>query len=154
MHRGRPPIPIDVATDAKYPSVRIPRGMRMEIPADYPKPPTELTGSALVEWNRIHGILHDAGVITQLDRGILAAYCLAYAQMIDLSVSSDDPETALDRASLSQRAMTHVRQLGAQLGLTPKSRTQIVKSPAPSTEESIEEFIADAGRSEVDTKPE
>jgi P27 family predicted phage terminase small subunit len=45
-----------------------------------PSCPPHLSTVAKTEWKRICGILYDMGVITQIDRAVLAGYCQAYAR--------------------------------------------------------------------------
>lgn len=60
--------------------VEAPRGKRVKrgIP---PRPP-ELTGEAGAEWDRLAAALDECGSLAVVDRGILAAYCLAVADML------------------------------------------------------------------------
>lgn len=78
----RPPL---VANEARPPSAR-------------PDPPKHLSDLARVEWDRVIGRLYECGLMTDVDRPMLAAYCNAYAQWeqlsIDLQVMADaDPKT-------------------------------------------------------------
>lgn len=52
------------------------------LPMGAPARPPELTGVAADEWNRLAALLDGAGLIAQTDTGILAAYCLAFSDML------------------------------------------------------------------------
>ena len=56
------------------------RGRRVK--RGIPPRPVELTGEAGAEWDRLAVELDDAGMLAVTDRGILAAYCLAVADML------------------------------------------------------------------------
>lgn len=45
-----------------------------------PEPPEHLTEAARKEWDRVAYELHALGVLTNLDRGALGAYCQAYGR--------------------------------------------------------------------------
>jgi P27 family predicted phage terminase small subunit len=48
-----------------------------------PDPPKQLRGAALDEWKRVTPELYELGLLTELDRAALAAYCQAWRQWIE-----------------------------------------------------------------------
>ncbi|WP_417208440.1 phage terminase small subunit P27 family [Antarctobacter sp.] len=54
-----------------------------------PEPPDHLKGEARAEWDRVCGQLCALGILSQIDRAALAAYCQAYGRWVQA-------ETALD----------------------------------------------------------
>jgi P27 family predicted phage terminase small subunit len=50
-----------------------------QVPAEVPEPPRFLSGYAADEWWRVAPELHRLGLLTVLDVGAFAAYCVAYA---------------------------------------------------------------------------
>jgi P27 family predicted phage terminase small subunit len=54
------------------------------IQAGLPKPPSWIKGESLTEWKRIVGPLDKAGLLSTLDRGVLASYCMAWEMCTDL----------------------------------------------------------------------
>jgi P27 family predicted phage terminase small subunit len=48
-----------------------------------PTVPAHLSDVAKVEWGRIANELHDLGMLTRLDRAVLAAYCQAYSDWVE-----------------------------------------------------------------------
>jgi phage terminase small subunit len=51
--------------------------------AKIPTCPAHLSPSAKAEWKRLAHMLHRLGVITELDRAALAAYCQAYGRWVE-----------------------------------------------------------------------
>lgn len=63
-----------------------------------PSPPPELSDDGKVEWGRICERLYRAGLLTEADRGPLAAYCQAYGRWAQA-------ERALARMAENDKAM-------------------------------------------------
>ena len=51
----------------------------VRLPPSRPSPPADLVGEALAEWKRIVPALDAKGLLTKIDRGVLASYCRAWA---------------------------------------------------------------------------
>jgi P27 family predicted phage terminase small subunit len=109
-----------------------------------PDRPPELTGEAAREWDRIVPELDGAGLLAVADRGILAAYCCAVADMLAARdainrngrfltqpVQTSRGERLGTRTvehpavKLLDRASSRVKVLGEALGLTPASRARL-----------------------------
>lgn len=105
-----------------------------------PKPP-ELTGEAAAEWDRIIPELEAAGWLSVVDRAGLAAYCLAWAQMVwadgvllrDGAVVEEPVQTATGKkigvrlkahpaAKIHADASRRVKMFLDSFGLTPAAR--------------------------------
>jgi P27 family predicted phage terminase small subunit len=94
--------------------------------AEPPKPPKYLTGYARVEWRRLAPELHRLGLLTILDVAALAAYCLAYARWRTVEEElARATEVDAKLAQVSASARKAMSELGAQLGLSPISRSRI-----------------------------
>jgi P27 family predicted phage terminase small subunit len=101
-----------------------------------PSPPSFLTTGALVEWNRIAPELFELGLLTQLDRAALAAYCSAFACWQDCerqlaesgllvkTVGGDIVENPLRKIADKQLVLVH--KFASEFGFTPASRKNIV----------------------------
>ena len=48
-----------------------------------PTCPAHLSAPAKAEWKRLAGSLHEIGLLTQVDRSVLAAYCQAYGRWVE-----------------------------------------------------------------------
>src|SRR6185503_12867478 len=82
MARGRKPIPTALKVLHGNPGKR-------QLPQGEPRPtlglpdaPAHLTEAALVEWHRVGTELARVGVITHVDRAVLAGYCVTYARWV------------------------------------------------------------------------
>lgn len=108
-----------------------------------PDRPVELTGEAAREWDSIANELDAAGTLAVVDRGVLAAYCCAVADVLaardainregrwltePLQNSKGDllGERVKEHPAvkLLDKATVRVRGLAADLGLTPASRSR------------------------------
>lgn len=99
------------------------------------KPPAWLPANAKAEWRRVHPILTERRTLTEADLGCFENYCLAIGQVRDcqraltrarkMFVQSDRsaprPHPAI---RVMHEAIRQSRQLAAELGLTPVSRSR------------------------------
>lgn len=59
------------------------RTKRLVLEPTAPAPPKGLSRGASAEWRRVVPEMERAGVLNKVDRGVLAAYCTAWAHMIE-----------------------------------------------------------------------
>lgn len=109
-----------------------------------PDRPPELTGEAAREWDQVAPELEAAGLLAVTDRGILAAYCLAVADMLAARNAINEHgrfvQVPIQSAKgvrlgtrtlehpavkLLDRATTRVQRLAADLGLSPAGRCRM-----------------------------
>lgn len=101
---------------------------------DVPKAPVWLSAPAKAEWKRVAAILVERGVLTEADLGILASCCDAFGTIIECrrtiqreGLTLVAPNGTMKRhpavAILNATQAQH-RQLCAELGLTPYSRSR------------------------------
>ena len=102
-----------------------------------PDAPACLSAEARREWDRVSVELGACGVLTQLDRGILTSYCVAWGRLIRALQETQHGGIMLKgkRAggeyqnqweAIVKRASAEVAKYGAELGLTPSSRSRVV----------------------------
>lgn len=96
---------------------------------DVPRPPSWLTKEAKAEWRKVAPILVERNVLTEGDLGALAAYCDAFGQLIAASrqIDADGMVVGGKKHALittTVAARNQIRQLAAELGLTPISRSR------------------------------
>jgi P27 family predicted phage terminase small subunit len=87
------------------------------------KPPAWLGRHARMEWRRVMPELTKRKILTVADLGSLEAYCVAIGRVRELEVllrNGIDPK--LHR--MQNQSMVTARQLAAELGLTPVSRSR------------------------------
>lgn len=99
-----------------------------------PSPPVWLSKEGKAEWKRVSPILVDERrTLTKADLPTLAAYCEAVAQVQQatrvieregLTFMGQSGPKKHPAVGIRHDAMTQVRQLGSELGLTPVSRSR------------------------------
>ena len=108
-----------------------------------PKPPVHLSLDAQEEWERVCKSLHNLGVMTDLDRAALAAYCQAYGRWVQAEralakMAERDPVTSGLMIKTQQgnaiqnplvgsanKAMADMVRYAAEFGMTPSARSRI-----------------------------
>jgi P27 family predicted phage terminase small subunit len=85
--------------------------------------PSWLSKHAKAEWRRVMPELAKRRILTSADLGSLAGYCTAFSRMRDLEKllrGGIDPKLF----RMQDQAIKTMRQLAAELGLTPVSRSR------------------------------
>ncbi len=93
--------------------------------ASVPKPPSFLSRHGKAEWRRVMPLLIERKILTDADMGCLENYCVAIARVREFEQAIRKaalPDLAIVRAQ--DKAMQTARQLAAELGLTPVSRSR------------------------------
>jgi len=133
--RGRKPVPTAVKMITGNPGKR-PLNKREPKPVtSQPSCPAHLSKKAKSEWKRIAGPMHRLGIISELDRAVLAAYCQNYGRWVEAEKRLQEtplllktpagfvqPSPWLGIANKSQELM---HKHGVELGLTPSSRSRV-----------------------------
>jgi P27 family predicted phage terminase small subunit len=127
-----------------------------------PDAPEHLTDAARAEWDRIVVDLLALGILTDLDRGALAAYCQAYgrwsaaetalARMAERDAVTDGLIVKTKSGNLIQnplvgaanKAMADMVRYAAEFGLTPSARTRVagLSDTGPNPFAELDEFFA------------
>lgn len=122
-----------------------------------PAVPPHLPDAAKVEWGRVAHWAYDLGILTQLDRAVLAAYCAAYADWVKYSelVERHGPVTLIGQrkvtrvkkdgtaeteesggypqqsvyVSMANKAEARMVRAAAEFGFTPSSRSRVNVEP-------------------------
>ena len=108
-----------------------------------PSCPSHLTNAARYEWRRIVPELEAIGLLTQIDKAALAAYCQAYGRWVmaekklnRLATMSPDKMAYLYKTtkgdliinpllSVANKAMEQMHKFLIEFGMTPSSRSRI-----------------------------
>lgn len=108
-----------------------------------PSPPAFLSDDAKVEWGRVIDTLYKAGLMTELDRGALAAYCQAYGRwaQAERALARMAEKDELNRAlmvktvsgnainnplvGIANKAMADMMRYAAEFGMTPSARSRV-----------------------------
>lgn len=89
--------------------------------------PDWLSEGARKEWDRVMPILTERRILTDADLGGLENYCICIGRVREteaLIQSEADGEMQLKLIRVQDKAMASARQLAAELGLTPVSRSR------------------------------
>jgi len=111
-------------------------GANPEPPTAIPTPPKMLTGIALEEWDRITKLLAEAGCIAELDRTLLAAYCIEWAKFAKangqlrlcksmLARTTKGSKQAHPLLGISNRAFANLLRICGEFGLSPAARARL-----------------------------
>ncbi|MDQ7775536.1 MAG: phage terminase small subunit P27 family [Paracoccus aminovorans] len=104
--------------------------MREALPqeiAEVSDAPEWLAEEARKEWDRVMPILTERRILTDADLGGLENYCICIGRVRDteaLIQAEADAEMMLKLIRVQDKAMASARQLAAELGLTPVSRSR------------------------------
>src|SRR5262245_40890875 len=100
-----------------------------------PDCPSELGEIAQKEWNRLVGELASLGLLTNLDRAALAAYCGAYALWAEANEAIKKYGTMIKSPSgypvqspyvaIANRQAEIMMRIASEFGFTPASRSRI-----------------------------
>lgn len=111
----------------------------VEAPASRPIMPRWLKGEARKEWQRLVPELMAVGIITRLDRDLLAIYCHTFAEYLDLLKLTDATRPIIRTTNrniiqnpvlgILNRTITRLIRIGAELGLSPTSRAGLRIQP-------------------------
>ena len=105
-----------------------------------PAPPDHLSKDALVEWGRVSGQLYKLGLLSEIDRAALAAYCQAYGRwaraerelneidsLVDTTPNGMQQQHAL--VGIANKAMETMHKFLVEFGMSPSARTRVNASP-------------------------
>ena len=132
--RGRKPKPTGLRVIEGNPGKRSPS-------QDSPSPtcPSHLNPSAKAEWKRLAHEMHALGIISNLDRGALAAYCQAYGRWVEAERKLKETPALLKLANgtvqanpwlaIATKQLELMQRSMSELGLSPVSRTRVQVKP-------------------------
>ena len=111
--------------------------------SDIPRPPVWLSKDAKAEWRRIMPDLIERKILTEADLGSVENYCTVTGRVREIERAIQvAPEIDARLFRLQDKAAQTARQLAAELGLTPVSRSR----PMIRTDQNDdEEHLSDLG---------
>ena len=91
-----------------------------------PRAPAWLAPEAAAEWRRIMPALVARRILTTADLGSVENYCVAQGRVrqVEKLIATANPDALPAMTRMQDKAMTTARQLAAELGLTPVSRSR------------------------------
>jgi P27 family predicted phage terminase small subunit len=100
-----------------------------------PTCPAHLCPSAKSEWKRIACLLYSLGVLTELDRASLAAYCQAYGRWVEAERKLKETPALLKMPSgylqqnpwltIANKQLELMHKYMTELGLSPAARSRV-----------------------------
>jgi P27 family predicted phage terminase small subunit len=121
------------------------------VPIAAPTCPKELSPEAKRKWRELVPLLLEAGLLTPLDRSILAMYCSTWSTLVaaqailareGLTVPTGEGGVKNHPVlAIQQSATNQLRLLGQQLGLSPEGRLRLHVQGAPAQEESKAKYF-------------
>lgn len=135
MPGGRPPKPTKLKELTGNPGRRPLNKNEPQPNQKRPPCPKHLVGEARKEWNRMAKQLFDLGLLTEVDRAALAAYCQAWARWIEaeeklrtngMVVMTDKGYPVLSPYwSVANQSMKQMKSFLTEFGMTPASRSRV-----------------------------
>lgn len=136
-------------------------------PGGVPDCPSHLDRIAKSEWKRVSQELIAVGLLTSVDRAILAAYCESWSRWVQATKLLRQQEVEKGRSMLViatqngnaiqnpligiiNTASEQIRKLATELGLSPSARSRLHVEPA-SAEDPFAAFMRDIGADAPDT---
>jgi P27 family predicted phage terminase small subunit len=105
-----------------------------------PTCPAHLSPSAKAEWKRLAREMHRLGIVSQLDRAALAAYCQAYGRWVEAERKLKDTPALIKLPSgyiqpspwlgIANKQLELMHRYMGELGLSPVSRSRVHKLPS------------------------
>lgn len=159
MTSGRKPTPTALKLVKGNPGKRAMNKKEAKPDLAQPTPPSFLNDDAKVEWGRVVGTLFKAGLMTELDRAVLAAYCQAYGRWAQaeraLSRMADKDEN--NRALMvktsngnavqnplvgtANKAKADMVRYALEFGMSPSARSKVNATPDDHQEDKFKEFF-------------
>jgi P27 family predicted phage terminase small subunit len=152
--RGRKPLPSNVVRLRGNPGKRRLNDAEPRPTSRVPACPACLGEEATKEWKRLSKELAELGLLTGLDRGMLAAYCQAHALWVEAVASIERYGTMIKSPNgfpmqspyvvVANKQVDIMVRIAAEFGMTPSSRTRIrVGEKTP--EDTFETFLQGRG---------
>ena len=146
---GRKPKPTPLKRLEGNPGKR-PLPDEMDIPADKLTCPAHLTSAARREWKRVVPELQALGLLTNVDRAALAAYCQAYGRWVEAEkvLKQKGPLYKTEKGNVitspmlwvSNKAVEQMHKFLTEFGFTPASRVRLSVTPK-STKDPMDELL-------------
>lgn len=147
MTSGRKPTPTALKLVKGNPGKRAPNKKEAVVLPAEPSPPSFLSDEAKVEWGRVVGTLFRVGLMTELDRAALAAYCQAYGRWAQAEgalsrMAEKDPsnkalmiKTSNGNAiqnplvGIANKAKADMVRYALEFGMSPSARSKVDAHP-------------------------
>ncbi len=142
MPKGRKPKPSKVHALHGNPGKRSRNTKEPKPEVVVPGPPEHLSEEAVREWNRVTPELKALGIISDIDRNALAAYCQCYARWVaseeklakygEIVKSPNGYPMQSPYLGIANTALKFMRDFAIEFGMTPSSRSRVSTTTEPS----------------------
>ena len=122
-----------------------------------PAPPSYLGTVAKAEWRAVAAELHRQGLLTRVDRSVLASYCQMHAREQACGKVVDEMGTTFmtekgyvvqrPEVAMEQKYAALKKQFAAEFGFTPSSRSRIEVPEQPLDDDPAERFMFGGAKS-------
>jgi len=139
LMRGRKPVPTPLRLVSGNPGKRPLNALEPKPRVTVPTCPAHLSPSAKSEWKRLAKLLHELGVISELDRAALAAYCQSYGRWVEAERKLKETPILLKTPAgyvqpspwlgIANKNLEMMHKFMTELGLSPVSRTRVSARP-------------------------
>ena len=148
--RGPPPTPTQVlrlrgSLRGKY------RKPEPEPTSSVPTCPTWLSAYAKTEWKRITRELKKIGILTQVDRAVLAGYCQSWSDYMEATkllrneggvlTTAQGTPVRNPLANIQGDARTSMLRFAQELGLSPAARARLATEKPKSADDPLSELM-------------
>lgn len=158
MSSGRKPTPTALKLVKGNPGRRPLNEKEAKVDLSRPAPPSFLSQDAVMEWGRVIDTLYNAGLMSDLDRAVLAAYCQAYGRWAQAEralarMAEKDPlnsglmiKTSNGNAiqnplvGAANKAAADMVRYAVEFGMSPSARAK-VNASQHGEEDAIEKFF-------------
>jgi P27 family predicted phage terminase small subunit len=154
--RGRKPTASIIKLVTGNPGKRPPNASEAKPAVVVPEPPESLDAVALAEWQRVTPILAEVGLITKLDRAVIATYCTAWSRWVEcermlaftgfIVKSPKGVPMFSPYLTGSYKAMDYLCRLAGEIGLSGSARSRIRAGDVPRGADAAEEFLSGRAR--------
>ena len=138
--RGRRPKPTALKLLEGNPGKRRLNPLEPKPVMSAPTCPAHLSPSAKAEWKRLARQLEVLGILSQLDRATLAAYCQAYGRWVEAERKLKETPILLKTPagyvqpspwlSIANKQLELMHRFMGELGLSPASRSRVAAFPS------------------------
>ena len=139
--KGRKPKPTALKKLAGNPGRRPLNDKEPKIRKGKPRCPSHLNDYAKTEWRRIASDLYEAGLLTYIDRAMLASYCQSWGRWVEAELKLEEMEeqfkigqvlkTSNDNyvqnawLGIANRAQDKMNKIAVEFGMSPSSRSRV-----------------------------
>ncbi len=146
--RGRKPKPTKMKVLAGNPGKRPLNKNEPQPKSAIPDCPKFLTKEAVLDWKRITVDLSALGVLAEIDRAALAAYCQVWARWVkaedklnqegEFVQTKKGNEIQNPYLAIANKCLKQMREYLIEFGMTPSSRSRISGAPKKRSDERTE----------------